>query len=164
MVIGISEHIEDAGVHSGDASIMHPSQSLSAATLEGVTVIARKVASALQISGPFNIQLLGKDGYLKVIECNLRASRSFPFVSKTKGIDMISIATQVMLGRNPVVPAEKKIDLVGVKVAQFSFNRLANSDPTLSVDMMSTGEVACYGKSKEEALLKACSHHLICLY
>jgi carbamoylphosphate synthase large subunit len=95
VVIAISEHIENAGVHSGDASIMHPSQTLSAETLEGVTVIAGKIASALQISGPFNIQLLGKDNYLKVIECNLRASRSFPFVSKTKGIDMISIATQV---------------------------------------------------------------------
>ena len=109
----------------------------------------------LEISGPFNIQLLCKDDFLKVIECNLRASRSFPFVSKTKGVDMISIATQIMLGRNPVIPPEKKVDLVGVKVAQFSFNRLGGSDPTLSVDMMSTGEVACYGRTKEEAFLKA---------
>jgi carbamoyl-phosphate synthase / aspartate carbamoyltransferase / dihydroorotase len=94
-VTAISVHIENAGVHSGDASIMHPAQDLSQEVMDGVTVIARKVAKMLEISGPFNIQILCKDDYLKVIECNLRASRSFPFVSKTKGVDMISIATQV---------------------------------------------------------------------
>lgn len=155
VVYAVSEHIENAGVHSGDASIIHPAQTLTQAQIDGVTAIARKIAKALEITGPFNIQFLGKGEEIKVIECNLRASRSFPFVSKTKGVDMISIATQVIMGRDVAPPAETKYEHVGVKVAMFSFNRLAGSDPTLGVDMMSTGEVACFGATKEEAFLKA---------
>jgi carbamoyl-phosphate synthase large subunit len=155
IVYAVSEHIENAGVHSGDASIVHPAQTLTPKQVEGVTFIARKIAKALDITGPFNIQFLGKGDEIKVIECNLRASRSFPFVSKTKGIDMISIATRAIMGLDVEVPRETKYDHVGVKVAMFSFNRLGGSDPTLSVDMMSTGEVACFGKTKEEAYLKA---------
>lgn len=155
VAMAISEHVENAGVHSGDASIMHPPQTLSTVILEDISTVTSKIANMLKISGPFNIQFLCNNEYLKVIECNLRASRSFPFVSKTTGIDFIAIATQVMLGRNPVVAAHRTQSLVGVKVAQFSFNRLPGANPTLGVDMMSTGEVACFGSTKEEAFLKA---------
>ena len=151
----ISEHVENAGVHSGDATIVHPPQDLTQKTMDGVLAIARKVAKALQINGPMNIQFIAKDDELKVIECNVRVSRSFPFVSKTMDIDLIAIATRVMVGVDYVKPVRQALTHVGVKVPQFSFSRLAGSDPTLGVDMISTGEVACFGKTKEEAYLKA---------
>lgn len=151
----ISEHVENAGVHSGDATIVHPPQDLTQKTMDGCTEIAAKIARALHITGPFNIQFIAKEDHLKVIECNVRASRSFPFVSKTANIDMIAIATRVMIGADPDVPPRSVIKHVGVKVPQFSFNRLAGADPTLGVDMISTGEVACFGHTREEAYVKA---------
>lgn len=150
----ISEHVENAGIHSGDATIIHPPQDLTPKTMRGVEGIAAKIAKALQINGPFNIQFIAKDDTLKVIETNVRVSRSFPFVSKTTGIDLIKIATRVMVGVEPQVPTERR-SVIGVKVPQFSFTRLAGADPTLGVDMISTGEVACFGHTKEEAYLKA---------
>lgn len=151
----ISEHVENAGVHSGDATIIHPPQDLTQKTMDGVLKIAGQVAYNLKINGPFNIQFIAKDDELKVIECNVRVSRSFPFVSKTMGMDLISIATRVMVGLDPRVPERKDPGHVGVKVPQFSFSRLAGADPTLGVDMISTGEVACFGHTREEAYLKA---------
>eukprot|EP00051_Salpingoeca_urceolata_P006417 m.84922 g.84922 ORF g.84922 m.84922 type:complete len:2136 (+) comp14823_c0_seq1:208-6615(+) len=154
VVHAVSEHIENAGVHSGDATIVHPPQDLTQETMDGVVKIAQLVAQNLHITGPFNIQFIAKDDKLKVIECNVRASRSFPFVSKTMDIDMIAIATQVMLGMKPTIP-QRRAKNIGVKVPQFSFNRLAGSDPTLGVDMISTGEVACFGTTRAEAYVKA---------
>jgi carbamoylphosphate synthase large subunit len=151
----ISEHVENAGVHSGDATIIHPPQDLTEQTMASCLRIAAQVAKALKINGPFNIQFIANNENIKVIECNVRVSRSFPFVSKTMGVDMIAIATRVMVDR--VAPAYVKpaITHIGVKVPQFSFSRLAGADPTLGVDMISTGEVACFGETKEEAYLKA---------
>jgi len=153
----ISEHVEFAGVHSGDATIVFPPQKLYIETIRRIKRISRQIAKGLEISGPFNMQLLAKDNEIKVIECNLRASRSFPFVSKVMKLNLIEIATKVMLG----VPYEKpdkslfELDYVGVKAPQFSFARLLNADPVLGVDMSSTGEVACIGENYYEALLKS---------
>ena len=139
----ISEHIEFAGVHSGDATIQFPPQKLYIETVRRIKKIAKKIASALEISGPFNIQFLAKENAIKVIECNLRASRSFPFVSKVLKINLIELATKVMLGLKPAPPRKSAFDLdyVGIKASQFSFSRLQQADPVLGVDMASTGEV-----------------------
>ena len=153
----ISEHIEFAGVHSGDATIQFPPQKLYVETVRRIKRISREIAKALNISGPFNIQYLAKDNDIKVIECNLRASRSFPFVSKVLKINFIELATKVMLGL-PVEKPEKnlfELDYVGIKASQFSFNRLQKADPVLGVDMASTGEVACIGMDTSCAVLKA---------
>ncbi len=153
----ISEHVEFAGVHSGDATIQFPPQKLYVETVRRIKKIAKKIASALEITGPFNIQFLAKDNYIKVIECNLRASRSFPFVSKILKINMIELATKAMLGLKPAAPAKSAFDLdyVGIKSSQFSFSRLQQADPVLGVDMHSTGEVGCIGDDFNEALLKS---------
>lgn len=153
----ISEHVEFAGVHSGDATIQFPPQKLYVETVRRIKKIAKKIASALEISGPFNIQFLAKDNAIKVIECNLRASRSFPFVSKVLKINMIELATKVMLGKKPSAPNKSAFDLdyVGIKASQFSFSRLQQADPVLGVDMASTGEVGCIGDDFNEALLKS---------
>lgn len=153
----ISEHIEFAGVHSGDATIQFPPQKLYVETVRRIKKIAKKIASALEISGPFNIQFLAKDNAIKVIECNLRASRSFPFVSKVLKINLIELATKVMLGLKPAAPRKSAFDLdyVGIKASQFSFSRLQQADPVLGVDMASTGEVGCIGDEFNEALLKS---------
>lgn len=153
----ISEHIEFAGVHSGDATIQFPPQKLYVETVRRIKCISREIAKALNISGPFNIQYLAKDNDIKVIECNLRASRSFPFVSKVLKINFIELATKVMLGL-PVEKPEKnlfELDYVGIKASQFSFNRLQKADPVLGVDMASTGEVGCIGSDTSCAVLKA---------
>lgn len=157
IVSAISEHIENAGVHSGDATIVLPPQNLYLETVRRVRRIAQKIAKELNISGPFNIQFLARENEIKVIECNLRASRSFPFVSKVLGQNFIEIATRIWLGEN-LVPQEKNlldVQSVGVKAAQFSFSRLKNADPNLGVEMSSTGEVACFGNTMEEAFLKS---------
>ncbi len=153
----ISEHVEYAGVHSGDATIQFPPQRLYVETSRRIKKIARKIAGALRISGPFNIQFLAKENEIKVIECNLRASRSFPFVSKVLKIDFIELATRVMLGQHPTAPQKSAFDLeyVGVKSSQFSFARLEEADPMLGVDMSSTGEVGCLGDDLNEALIKS---------
>ena len=154
---GISEHIEYAGVHSGDATMVFPAQQISFATMRQIKKISRAIAKELNISGPFNIQYLAKGRDVKVIECNLRASRSFPFVSKVLKRNFIETATRIMLDA-PYQKAEKSvfdIDRMGVKASQFSFNRLQNADPVLGVDMSSTGEVGCIGDSFEEALLNS---------
>ena len=153
----ISEHIEFAGVHSGDATIQFPPQKLYVETVRRIKRISREIAKALNISGPFNIQYLAKDNDIKVIECNLRASRSFPFVSKVLKINFIELATKVMIGL-PVEKPEKnlfELDYVGIKASQFSFNRLQKADPVLGVDMASTGEVGCIGMDTSCAVLKA---------
>ena len=157
LAYAISEHIEYAGVHSGDATIQFPPQKLYVETVRRIKKIARLIASALQISGPFNIQFLAKENNIRVIECNLRASRSFPFVSKVLKINFIELATKVMLGLHPEAPVKSAFDLdyVGVKSSQFSFARLEEADPMLGVDMSSTGEVGCLGDSLDEALLKS---------
>ena len=153
----ISEHIEFAGVHSGDATIQFPPQKLYVETIRRIKKISSKIAKALHISGPFNIQYLAKNNEIKVIECNLRASRSFPFVSKVSKINFIDLATKVMLG----IPVEKPnsnvfdLDYVGIKASQFSFSRLQGADPVLGVDMSSTGEVGCLGESTSEALMSS---------
>lgn len=153
----ISEHIEFAGVHSGDATIQFPPQKLYCETVRRIKRVSRMIAKELHISGPFNIQFLAKDNDIKVIECNLRASRSFPFVSKVLKINLIELATKVMLG----LPVEKPhkslfdLDYVGIKASQFSFNRLQKADPVLGVDMASTGEVGCLGDDTSTALLKS---------
>ena len=153
----ISEHIEFAGVHSGDATIQFPPQKLYVETVRRIKRAARRIAEELNISGPFNIQFLAKDNDIKVIECNLRASRSFPFVSKVLKINFIDLATRVMLGL-PVSKPDKNgfdLDYVGIKASQFSFSRLQKADPVLGVDMASTGEVGCIGDDTSEAILKA---------
>ncbi|NBJ08340.1 carbamoyl-phosphate synthase (glutamine-hydrolyzing) large subunit [Duncaniella freteri] len=153
----ISEHIEYAGVHSGDATIQFPPQKLYVETVRRIRRISRQIASALEISGPFNIQFLAKNNDIKVIECNLRASRSFPFVSKVLKINLIDLATRVMLGLDVEKPGKNAFDLdyVGIKASQFSFSRLQGADPVLGVDMASTGEVGCIGNDSSEALIKA---------
>ena len=154
---GISEHVEYAGVHSGDATMTFPAQQISFATMRQIKKISRAIAKELNISGPFNIQYLAKGRDVKVIECNLRASRSFPFVSKVLKRNFIETATRIMLDA-PYQKAEKSvfdIDRMGVKASQFSFNRLQNADPVLGVDMSSTGEVGCMGDSFDEALLNS---------
>lgn len=153
----ISEHVEFAGVHSGDATIQFPPQRLYVETARKIKKVARKIAQALQISGPFNIQFLAKENKIRVIECNLRASRSFPFVSKVLKINFIDLATQIMLGKEVEKPNKSAFDLdyVGIKASQFSFSRLQKADPVLGVDMSSTGEVGCLGDDMDEALLTA---------
>ncbi len=153
----ISEHIEFAGVHSGDATIQFPPQKLYVETMRRIKKISGRIAKALHISGPFNIQFLAKDNDIKVIECNLRASRSFPFVSKVSKQNFIDAATRVMLGLNVDKPSKSAFDLdyVGIKASQFSFSRLQGADPVLGVDMSSTGEVGCIGDDTSEAILKA---------
>ena len=153
----ISEHIEFAGVHSGDATIQFPPQKLYVETVRRIKRISRQIAKELNISGPFNIQFLARENDIKVIECNLRASRSFPFVSKVLKINFIELATKVMLGL-PVEKPEKnlfELDYVGIKASQFSFNRLQKADPVLGVDMASTGEVGCLGDDTSCAVLKS---------
>ena len=153
----ISEHVEFAGVHSGDATIQFPPQKLYVETARRIKKISKKIAKQLNISGPFNIQFLARDNDIKVIECNLRASRSFPFVSKVLKINFIELATRIMLGL-PVSKPDKSVfdlDYVGVKASQFSFNRLQKADPKLGVDMVSTGEVGCLGEDARAALLTA---------
>lgn len=153
----ISEHIEFAGVHSGDATIQFPPQKLYVETVRRIKRISRKIAAALHINGPFNIQYMARENDILVIECNLRASRSFPFVSKVLKLNLIELATKIMLG----IPVEKPnknlfdLDYVGIKASQFSFNRLQKADPVLGVDMSSTGEVGCLGDDTNQALLKA---------
>ncbi|WP_443703163.1 carbamoyl-phosphate synthase (glutamine-hydrolyzing) large subunit [Prevotellamassilia timonensis] len=153
----ISEHIEFAGVHSGDATIQFPPQKLYVETARRIKKISKQIAKELHISGPFNIQYLARENDIKVIECNLRASRSFPFVSKVLKINLIELATRIMLGLPVEKPAKSLFDLdyVGVKASQFSFNRLQKADPVLGVDMASTGEVGCLGEDSRSALLKA---------
>ena len=157
MAYAISEHIEFAGVHSGDATIQFPPQKLYVETARRIKKISRKIADALQISGPFNIQFLAKENDIKVIECNLRASRSFPFVSKVLKINFIDLATRIMIGEPVTKPNKSAFDLdyVGVKASQFSFSRLQKADPVLGVDMASTGEVGCLGDDSNEAILTA---------
>ena len=165
----VSEHVENAGIHSGDATLMLPSQTIPKAELRLVRETIGKVAKSLEITGPFNMQLIAKDGQVQIIETNLRASRTFPFSSKTCGADFIGMATRAMVGAEQLaLPEGVDIALegandrplhpnnyVGVKVPMFSFKRLLGADPTLGVEMASTGEVACYGADKEEAFLKA---------
>lgn len=157
VVYAISEHVEFAGVHSGDATIQFPAQRIYIETMRRIKKVARQIAKELQISGPFNIQFLAKDNDIKVIECNLRASRSFPFVSKVLKINFIDIATRVMLGKTVEKPHKNAFDLdyVGIKASQFSFSRLQKADPVLGVDMASTGEVGCIGSTFYDAMLKA---------
>lgn len=153
----ISEHIEFAGVHSGDATIQFPGQKIYIETVRRIKRITRQIAKALNISGPFNVQYLARGNEIKVIECNLRASRSFPFVSKVLKMNLITLATKIMLGK-PYDKPEKSVfdlDYVGVKASQFSFSRLQRADPVLGVDMMSTGEVGCISYSPSEALLES---------
>ena len=168
IAMAVSEHVENAGVHSGDATLVTPPQDLNEETLAKIRLIAEKIGSALQVNGPYNMQLIAKDNDLKVIECNLRISRSFPFVSKTLDCDLVALATRVIMGIK-----QEHIDLlgpsqtdditmspitkrrVGVKVPQFSFSRLTGADVTLGIEMASTGEVACFGENRYEAYLKA---------
>jgi carbamoyl-phosphate synthase large subunit len=153
----ISEHVENAGVHSGDATIVLPPQRTYLETMRRVKTITKSIAASLQITGPFNIQFIAKDNDVKVIECNLRASRSFPFVSKVFKINFIDLATKIIMGKR--VPRIDRsafdLDYVGVKASQFSFTRLKGSDPILGVEMVSTGEVACLGDDFNEAFLKS---------
>eukprot|EP00456_Euglypha_rotunda_P031332 TRINITY_DN24394_c0_g1_i13.p1 TRINITY_DN24394_c0_g1~~TRINITY_DN24394_c0_g1_i13.p1 ORF type:complete len:223 (+),score=25.51 TRINITY_DN24394_c0_g1_i13:120-788(+) len=152
----ISEHIENAGVHSGDATLLLPAQKLYVETVKRIKRIATKIAQSLQISGPFNIQFLSQDNDLRVIECNLRASRSLPFVSKTLNADFIHLATKVMVGapvRSTVIKLDD-VDYVCMKVPMFSFTRLTGADPILRVEMASTGEVACFGSNIADSYLK----------
>lgn len=153
----ISEHIEFAGVHSGDATIQFPPQKLYVETMRRIKKISAQIAKALNITGPFNIQYLAKNNDIKVIECNLRASRSFPFVSKVLKINFIDLATKAMLGLNVEKPEKNAFDLdyVGIKASQFSFSRLQGADPVLGVDMSSTGEVGCIGVDTSEAIMKS---------
>ena len=157
IVYAISEHIEYAGVHSGDATIQFPPQKLYVETMRRIKRVSRKIARELNISGPFNIQFLARENDIKVIECNLRASRSFPFVSKVLKINFIELATKVMLGLDVEKPGKNLFDLdyVGIKASQFSFNRLQKADPVLGVDMASTGEVGCIGDDTSCAILKS---------
>uniref|UniRef100_A0A3Q1C6K3 Multifunctional protein CAD n=1 Tax=Amphiprion ocellaris TaxID=80972 RepID=A0A3Q1C6K3_AMPOC len=156
MAIAVSEHVENAGVHSGDATLVTPPQDLNQKTIERIKLIVHAIGQELQVTGPFNLQLIAKDDQLKVIECNVRVSRSFPFVSKTLGVNLVALATQAIMGENvePVGLMSGK-GIVGVKVPQFSFSRLAGADVVLGVEMASTGEVACFGENRYEAYLKA---------
>lgn len=153
----VSEHVENAGVHSGDATLILPPQDLDPETVRRIEAATAKIAASLHVTGPFNIQFIAKNNEIKVIECNVRAARSFPFVSKVTGVDAIEMATKAMLDIPVEAYPQVNIprDYVGVKVPQFSFSRLAGADPILGVEMASTGEVACFGKNKYEAYLKA---------
>ena len=153
----ISEHVENAGVHSGDATLILPPQDLDPETVRRIEDATAKIGNALNVTGPYNIQFIAKNNEIKVIECNLRAARSFPFVSKVTGVDAIEMATKVMLGIpvDPYPELNLPVDYVGVKAPQFSFSRLSGADPVLGVEMASTGEVACFGRDKYEAYLKA---------
>ena len=157
MAYAISEHIEFAGVHSGDATLVFPAQKIYFETARRIKKISREIAKELNISGPFNMQFLAKDNDIKVIECNLRASRSFPFVSKVLKSNFIELATKIMLGAevSKLDKSHFELDYIGIKASQFSFSRLAKADPVLGVDMASTGEVGCIGEDYYEALLKA---------
>ncbi|XP_056151163.1 CAD protein [Lampris incognitus] len=156
IAIAVSEHVENAGVHSGDATLVTPPQDLNQKTIERIKMIVHAIGRELQVTGPFNLQLIAKDDQLKVIECNVRVSRSFPFVSKTLGVDLVALATQVIMGEEvEPVGLMKGKGIVGVKVPQFSFSRLAGADVVLGVEMTSTGEVACFGENRYEAYLKA---------
>ena len=159
IAFAISEHVENAGVHSGDATMVFPSQRLYLETMRRVKRIARSIAGALEITGPFNIQFVAKDNHIKVIECNLRASRSFPFVSKILKENFIEVAVRAMLGdedtKSVASRSALELDYVGVKAPQFSFSRLKGADPLLGVEMASTGEVACLGDNVQEAYLKS---------
>lgn len=157
LIYAISEHIEFAGVHSGDATMVFPPQKMYVETMRRVKKIARQIAKGLHITGPFNMQLMAKNNDIKVIECNLRASRSFPFVSKVLKVNFIEIATKVMLGLDPETPHKSafELDYVGIKAPQFSFSRLQKADPILGVEMASTGEVGCIGEDYHEAILKS---------
>ncbi|KAK2752891.1 hypothetical protein FQN54_008044 [Arachnomyces sp. PD_36] len=153
----ISEHVENAGVHSGDATLILPPQDLDPETVRRIEEATAKIGNALNVTGPFNIQFIAKDNEIKVIECNVRAARSFPFVSKVMGVDLIEMATKAMIGK-PFLeypPVNVPKDYVGIKVPQFSFSRLSGADPVLGVEMASTGEVASFGKDKYEAYIKA---------
>ncbi|XP_040282824.1 CAD protein isoform X2 [Bufo bufo] len=156
VAVAISEHVENAGVHSGDATLVTPPQDITPKTLERIKAIVHAVGLELQVTGPFNLQLIAKDDQLRVIECNVRVSRSFPFVSKTLGADLVALATQVIMGEE-VEPLGLMAGtgIVGLKVPQFSFSRLAGADVVLGVEMTSTGEVACFGENRYEAYLKA---------
>jgi len=155
LCIAISSHVENAGVHSGDATLITP-PAINTETMSKIKVITSQIASALQVNGPFNMQLIAKDNELRVIECNLRVSRSFPFVSKTLDHDFIAVATQVAMGLSPpAVDCIMGVGRIGVKVPQFSFSRLTGADVLLGVEMVSTGEVACFGENTYEAYLKA---------
>lgn len=153
----ISEHVENAGVHSGDATLICPPQDLEPETIARIEEATRKIGNALNVTGPFNIQFIAKDNEIKVIECNVRASRSFPFVSKVMGVDLVEMATKVLVGApvTPYPPITIPANYVGVKAPQFSFSRLSGADPVLGVEMASTGEVACFGRDRHEAYLKA---------
>lgn len=157
LAYAISEHVEFAGVHSGDATIVFPAQKIYFETMRRIKRISRQIAHELNITGPYNIQFLAKDNDIKVIECNLRASRSFPFVSKVLKVNLIELATQVILGSMIEKPSKSAFDLdcIGVKAPQFSFSRLQKADPVLGVDMASTGEVGCIGENFYEAILKS---------
>ena len=152
----ICEHVENAGVHSGDATLILPPQDLDPETVRRIEEATGKIGNALNVTGPFNIQFIAKDNEIKVIECNVRASRSFPFISKVMGVDLIEMATKAMMGLpTDYAAADIPKDYVGVKVPQFSFSRLSGADPVLGVEMASTGEVACFGRDKYEAYIKA---------
>ena len=153
----ISEHVENAGVHSGDATLILPPQDLDPETVRRIEDATRKIADSLNVTGPCNIQFIAKDNEIKVIECNVRASRSFPFASKVMGVDLIEMATKAIMGVSLVEYPSSDIpaNYVGVKVPQFSFSRLSGADPVLGVEMASTGEVACFGRDKYEAYIKA---------
>ena len=153
----ISEHVENAGVHSGDATLVTPPQRTYLETIRQIKKAAKQISAALEINGPFNMQFVAKNNEVRVIECNLRASRSFPFISKVYGINFIDLATQIIVGE-PIEVVDKsffELDYVGVKAPQFSFTRLQGADPTLGVEMASTGEVGCLGDDFSEALLKS---------
>ena len=154
VVRAISEHVENAGVHSGDATMIYPCHNLYEETADEINRIAEAIAKKLEITGPFNVQFIAKDNKVLVIECNLRASRSFPFVSKISGNNFIEMAAKVMMGE-PVTPNIKKLNYLGIKAPQFSFSRISGADPLLSVEMASTGEVACMGSDLHDAFLKS---------
>ncbi|KAJ3606414.1 hypothetical protein NHX12_025935, partial [Muraenolepis orangiensis] len=156
IAIAVSEHVENAGVHSGDATLVTPPQDINHKTMERIKMIVHAIGQELAVTGPFNLQLIAKDDQLKVIECNVRVSRSFPFVSKTLGVDLVALATQVIMGEEvEPIGLMRGRGIVGVKVPQFSFSRLAGADVVLGVEMASTGEVACFGENRYEAYLKA---------
>ena len=157
LAIAVTEHVENAGVHSGDATVVFPPQKIYLETVRRIRGITARLAQALEITGPFNVQFLAIDNEVLVIECNLRASRSFPFISKVSGIDFVDLATRAMMGKSPAPVPDSFLDLdyVGVKAPQFSFSRIRGADPALRVEMASTGEVACLGADLPEAFLKA---------
>ncbi|MEK9196322.1 MAG: ATP-grasp domain-containing protein, partial [Patescibacteria group bacterium] len=156
VIYAISEHIENAGVHSGDATIMYPAQRIYLETVREAKNITKKIIKNLNITGPFNIQFIAKNNEIKVIECNVRAARSFPFVSKTSGYNFIEIATLAMINKLPKQDYQTlELDHVGIKSPQFSYNRLKGADPVAGVEMASTGEVACFGKDLNEAFYRS---------